>query len=551
MTEIEVTRNMKVSPEVGATLEVKKITPADSDLWMKMGQLRARCYVDEHSYLDSTVLDEHQAEYDEYDLSASHFVVTDVDENVLGTTRLLYRNQDQPDPLLPAEKLFADEIIDPDVSAREISRFIIDKDLLPVAQRGISSMKIGAYLMRAMTHEAIDRHDPVYAVVEPWLMRYLDKVGVPYHVVVQEPRFIDKYNSKNVLVTIDPSSMTRSIHEQDTKRSIPHALIERGMPERLAPFFEKDKATKGLGAIAVDAFSSMPETQWDRNLGWLSKQEQQRLAQSTVAIAGAGGDGGELAITLAQLGVGAFKIADPERFELENLNRQAGASYRTIGRNKAEVIGEMIKDINPFARVEVYNEGVSVDSIHEFVDGADLVIDETEYTQHELGVMIAREARKNGLPVLMGLNVGFGSYVMSFSPAGRSFESCFGLSETASLDEIAATEVDFSRWVSHIPSYGDMNAFSRVANGEVSTPTVASGVKMAAADASTQALAHLLLPISPERKEWITYAPGGRVMDAIDGAKRVKYPKIHFAMSAFRAYARTKLGLNPSAGYEI
>ena len=80
-----------------------------------------------------------------------------------------------------------------------------------------------------------------------------------------------------------------------------------------------------------------------RNLGWVSAQEQARLRASRVAIAGLGGVGGAHLLTLARLGVGAFHLADPDRFEMANLNRQAGASLSTLGRPKVEVLAAMAR----------------------------------------------------------------------------------------------------------------------------------------------------------------------------------------------------------------
>src|SRR5205807_96697 len=51
-----------------------------------------------------------------------------------------------------------------------------------------------------------------------------------------------------------------------------------------------------------------------RNLGWLTEREQQILRGKCVAIAGMGGVGGGYLLTLTRLGVGAFRIADLDRF---------------------------------------------------------------------------------------------------------------------------------------------------------------------------------------------------------------------------------------------
>jgi hypothetical protein len=71
------------------------------------------------------------------------------------------------------------------------------------------------------------------------------------------------------------------------------------------------------------------EEAFARNLGWVTEAEQAALRGKRIAIAGAGGVGGVHLLTLARLGVGAFTIADMDRFDLVNFNRQAGAMMST------------------------------------------------------------------------------------------------------------------------------------------------------------------------------------------------------------------------------
>jgi sulfur-carrier protein adenylyltransferase/sulfurtransferase len=59
---------------------------------------------------------------------------------------------------------------------------------------------------------------------------------------------------------------------------------------------------------------------FERNLGWFTEAEQLTLRGKCVAIAGLGGVGGVHLITLARLGIGAFHIADFDRFSLANFN---------------------------------------------------------------------------------------------------------------------------------------------------------------------------------------------------------------------------------------
>ena len=58
------------------------------------------------------------------------------------------------------------------------------------------------------------------------------------------------------------------------------------------------------------------------NRGLISEEEQEKLRNCRVAIAGMGGVGGIHLVTLARLGIGKFTIADPDVFEVANFNRQ-------------------------------------------------------------------------------------------------------------------------------------------------------------------------------------------------------------------------------------
>src|SRR5437868_11391241 len=80
---------------------------------------------------------------------------------------------------------------------------------------------------------------------------------------------------------------------------------------------------------------------FDRNLGWLTESEQETLRHKRVAIAGLGGVGGAHLLTLTRLGIGQFNLAEFDRFEIQNFNRQVGATVHSVGRSKLDVMSEM------------------------------------------------------------------------------------------------------------------------------------------------------------------------------------------------------------------
>jgi molybdopterin/thiamine biosynthesis adenylyltransferase len=241
----------------------------------------------------------------------------------------------------------------------------------------------------------------------------------------------------------------------------------------------------------MNALMNTSSPVFERNLGFMSVSEQERLNNSTVAVAGAGGDGGMLALQLARLGVGEIRLADPDPFEPENINRQAVCTTKTVGSNKAAAVGAYINDINPNIAVKLYEEGVTAGNAEEFVSGSNLLIDETEYTIHHIGVMLARAARRENIPNLQVLNIGFGAQVTSYMPDGKTFEERLGIDPNSSIEEVAAQQVSLLKWLAKLPGYIDTDVLERVEVGEISAPTVAPGVAIAAGFAATEAFLHL------------------------------------------------------------
>ena len=79
-----------------------------------------------------------------------------------------------------------------------------------------------------------------------------------------------------------------------------------------------------------------------------------------------GGVGGVYLTTLARLGFGQFSIADFDRYELANFNRQVGARMSTLGQTKIDVMREMALDINPELEIRAFPDGVREQDLTSF-----------------------------------------------------------------------------------------------------------------------------------------------------------------------------------------
>jgi molybdopterin-synthase adenylyltransferase len=93
-----------------------------------------------------------------------------------------------------------------------------------------------------------------------------------------------------------------------------------------------------------------------RNIGFIDEREQQLLRQARVFVCGVGGMGGAAFMALVRAGVGKFVIADIDRFEVSNLNRQVFAFTDEVGQEKADVAADAARRINPTVEIEVLGE---------------------------------------------------------------------------------------------------------------------------------------------------------------------------------------------------
>lgn len=174
-----------------------------------------------------------------------------------------------------------------------------------------------------------------------------------------------------------------------------------------------------------------------RNIGWLTNEEQLRLRDSRVAIAGLGGVGGAHVVTLARLGIGRFHIADFDHFEIHNFNRQTGAFVSTLGRSKVDVATGMARDINPQVEVRSFADGVTPANLDEFLQGVDLYVDGIDFFAVEARRMIFEACHERGIPALTAAPLGMGVSLLYFKPGGTSFEEYFRLADCDREEQLA------------------------------------------------------------------------------------------------------------------
>ncbi len=188
--------------------------------------------------------------------------------------------------------------------------------------------------------------------------------------------------------------------------------------------------------IPIDDGKAGYEDRTDRNLGWITSREQEILKFATVGIAGCGGMGGLLAATLLRAGIGHIKIADPEIFDVSNLNRQFGATKKSIGKLKALETARMLREIADDNHLYVFPEGVEERTVKKFRDDCDVICDEIEFWAIGARLLLHEGIPKNTV-ILNANSVGMGTRLFRFTA-----NSQYGMKDILRMDLKSAQELE-------------------------------------------------------------------------------------------------------------
>lgn len=183
---------------------------------------------------------------------------------------------------------------------------------------------------------------------------------------------------------------------------------------------------------------------FSRNIGWVTEEEQAKLRNARVAIAGMGGVGGKYVETLARLGIGKLVIADFDEFDLHNMNRQAGAFMSTMGQSKLEVMSRIARDINPEMEIRAFPHGVNAENVDEFLEGVDIYADALDVFALDIRRMVFAKCQQKRIPALTAAPLGMGTAFLYFDPAGMSFEDYFKLEGQEKDEQLARFIVGLS-----------------------------------------------------------------------------------------------------------
>lgn len=145
--------------------------------------------------------------------------------------------------------------------------------------------------------------------------------------------------------------------------------------------------------------------QFSRTQLLIGREGIDRLSRARVAVFGIGGVGGYVCEALVRSGVGAFDLIDDDRVCLTNLNRQILATRKTVGKYKAEVMAERMREINPNVDITIHKCFFLPENADDFpFNEYSYVVDAVDTVTAKLEIIL--RAKAEGVPVISAMGAG-------------------------------------------------------------------------------------------------------------------------------------------------
>ena len=148
----------------------------------------------------------------------------------------------------------------------------------------------------------------------------------------------------------------------------------------------------------------------------VGEEGQKKLAESRVLVVGAGGLGSPVSLYLAAAGVGTIGIADFDRVDVSNLQRQILYREQDIGKAKAELAVEQLQSRNHSVQVELYPEGITAENAEEILAKFDVIVDASD--NFPTRYLLSDTCMKLGKPDVYGAICEFAGQVTVFASDG-------------------------------------------------------------------------------------------------------------------------------------
>ena len=142
---------------------------------------------------------------------------------------------------------------------------------------------------------------------------------------------------------------------------------------------------------------------------------QNKLRKSSVLCIGAGGLGSPCTMYLAAAGIGKLGIIDMDVVDESNIQRQILHGSDDIGVKKIDSAKDTLQEINPYVKLELYDQAFDENNAEEIAKNYDIIIDGTDnfpsrYLVNDTSALL-------GIPYVYGSIFRFEGQVTVFSPS--------------------------------------------------------------------------------------------------------------------------------------
>ncbi|MGC8662130.1 MAG: HesA/MoeB/ThiF family protein [Nitrososphaeria archaeon] len=176
-------------------------------------------------------------------------------------------------------------------------------------------------------------------------------------------------------------------------------------------------------------------------LDYIGIEGQNKLAKSTVLVAGVGGLGSFSAMELVRMGVKNLILVDRDIVSYSDLHRQVLYDENDVGLPKVESAKRKLNAINSETRIEVYGASVNyIKLMEELVKKSDVIVDGMDnmtgrYTLNSLAI-------KNGKPYVFAAAIGLYGNVSTIIPGKTPcLEEFYGNLDDSELPKCATSGV--------------------------------------------------------------------------------------------------------------
>ncbi len=168
-----------------------------------------------------------------------------------------------------------------------------------------------------------------------------------------------------------------------------------------------------------------------------------KLRSARVAVAGLGGLGSNVAVSLARAGVGELMLVDFDRVDLSNLNRQQ-YEIADLGRYKTDALSERLARINPYMKLTARTVKVTAENAAEIFGGFDIVCEAFDRADRKAMLISALLGECRGTVIVSGS--GMAGYLSSnMIQTKRAFDRLYicgdGVTDSADVNGLMAPRV--------------------------------------------------------------------------------------------------------------